>query len=143
MLESLASIDIDAIIKAFLVIAATISTVAAALSGNKATVATAEKEEAQKEADAKEKELSETQAFFDPDCSTVWTPPKNTPRASYTMSEATKHFILAGESDADKLSITKQIEAGEAAGYVDYTIVYSRGTYGISYGLIGSATKNS
>jgi hypothetical protein len=143
MLEALASIDIDALMKAFLLIVTTVSTIIAALNGNKATTATAEKEEAQAEAAAKEQELSDTQAFFDPDCSSVMTPTPNTPKSSYTMSEATKHYLLSGESEADQLSMTKQIEEAEKSGYVDYKIVYSRGSYEITYGLIKSATKNN
>ncbi|WP_319377770.1 hypothetical protein [uncultured Methanocorpusculum sp.] len=136
MLEALASIDIDALVKAFLLIVTTVSTIIAALNGNKATTATAEKEQAQAE-------TNNVQKFFDPNDTTVMTAPAGTPTASYTMSDAVKNFLTDGESAEDKASILDQVLKAEQAGYVDYKIHYSRGTYLISYGQISGGSKNN
>ena len=127
MIEALAGIDIDALIKAFLLIVATISTITAALSKDKETKATAEKDD--------------TQKFFDPSDTSVMVPPVGTPERSWKMAESTKGFLLAGHTAEEKADILEQVSAAETAGLVDYKISHPNGYYIISYGQIsGGAT---
>ncbi len=136
MLEALASIDIDALTKAFLMVVTIVSAIVAALKDESAKTEKAEKEQVKAEKE-------DVQKFFDPNDTTVMTAPAGTPTASYTMSDRVKNYLTGGESAEDKASILDQVLKAEQAGYVDYTIHYSRGTYQISYGQISGGSKNN
>lgn len=61
------------------------------------------------------------------------------PERAYKMKQSTKDWLIVSETEADKISILKQVEEAEAAGKTEYTIVTSRGYYQIEWGaLIGS-----
>lgn len=111
-------------------------TIIAAVGGVVAAIQSIGKKKETDRADAAFEEIQETQAFFDPENTDVMTPPARTPDRSWKMSESVKSFLLAGHSDDEKVSILKQVEEAEAAGYVDYTISYPGGYYKISYGQI-------
>lgn len=113
-----------------------IMTIIAAIGGIITAIQTIGKKNESKRADANFEEIQRTQAFFDPEDTEVMTPPARTPDRSWKMSESVKSFLLAGHSDDEKVSILKQVEEAEAAGYVDYTISYPGGYYKISYGQI-------
>ena len=127
--ELITGIDWTAIITA---IATLITTIAGVIAG----IQTKGKYDAKKEAESLEYELEQTQAFFDPDDTSVMTPPPSTPERSWKMPESVKTFMLAGHSDEEKVSILQQVEDAEESGYVDYTISYPGGYYKISYGQI-------
>jgi hypothetical protein len=86
---------------------------------------------------------AEVQAYFDPDNTTVTTPPAGTPKQSYCMSDETKQFLISGESAADQKTMLDQIAEAEAAGLTEYKVVYSRGYYKIKYGMVASSAKFS
>lgn len=63
------------------------------------------------------------------------------PARSWKMDPATLDWITFGESDADKANIIQQVHDAEAKHLTDYQIVYSKGYYNISYGLIKSSAR--
>lgn len=132
-LELITSTDWGALASTIVAIITSITTVIggiiAAIQKLKVNKTTAELEETQAE-------LQTTQDFFDPENTEVMTPTESTPDRSWKMSEETKNFLLSGCTDAEKLSVTNQINEAEAAGYVDYKIVVGNGYYNISYGCI-------
>jgi len=128
MLENIASIDWAAIWAA-------IATITTAIAGIIAAIQNAGKKEA-------EAEVANTQAFFDPDNTQQMTPTESTPDKSWKMADKTKETILEGKSDEDKLTLTQQIADAENAGYVDYKLVWSGGSYMITYGLIQQIFTN-
>lgn len=115
MLETLTSIDLDALYNAFATIAAVLFALLAAW---------------------KKKQEEKTQAFFDPDNTTVMTPTASTPDRAWKMSQETKDYLTVVCHPEEAESILTQIEEAEAAGYVDYKLVVSGGYYNITYGLI-------
>lgn len=124
-IAALASIDWSAIWAAITTITTAVAGVVAAIQNKMKNTAVAETEA--------------TLAFFDPCNNEAMTPTAATPDRSWQMSETTRASILEGKSDSDKLSILKQIETAESAGYVDYKIIWSGGYYSITYGLIESS----
>lgn len=98
-------------------------------------------------ANTAEKKFQQSQAFFDPDNNTdsAMIPAEGTPDKAWKMSESTRDFILSMmPSDADRVSVLKQIQTAEASGLVDYRIKYSNnGYYDISYGAIVSGYQPS
>jgi len=131
----ISSVDWSAIIAA---VATLITTIAGIFSGFQYKG----KKDAQAQRDEAEEELQTTQAFFDPDNTDVMTPTDRTPARSWTMSQCTKDCLMLNcTTEADKVSVLKQVEENEAAGYVDYTIVFSNGYAKITYGLISEICK--
>lgn len=63
------------------------------------------------------------------------------PERSWRMNDATREWILYGESAADQEKLNEQINKAEAAEKRRYEITYSKGGYEISYGLIRRAWK--
>ena len=115
MLEALIATDWDAVYNALATIAAVVFALIAAW---------------------KKKQEEQTQAFFDPDNSTVMTPTANTPDRAWKMSDETRNYILSRYPEEAREDILSQIEEAEAAGYVDYKLVVPDGYFTITYGLI-------
>jgi len=88
-----------------------------------------------KEAKTAVAETQNVQDFFDPD-SIVTTPPENTPKRSYLMSDSVRQTLIAGESIEDQNKMLKQVEDAESAGILEYAVYYSKGHYKIQYGQI-------
>lgn len=133
MIESIMSINWAEIWAAITTITTAIATLVAAVKNKAANLETAR-------ADTAEKKVEQTQAFFDPDNNTdsAMIPAEGTPDRSWKMSDSTRDFILSMmPTDADRVSILKQIQSAENSGLVDYTLTYSNdGYYCISYGAI-------
>lgn len=64
------------------------------------------------------------------------------PKKSWTMSDMTKRWITASETEADKATILAQIAQNELLGNTEYTVNYSKGFYFISWGLIKSSGRD-
>jgi len=63
------------------------------------------------------------------------------PARSYTMSEETRRWIKAGESESDRALIDSQINEAEMNGLLSYYVDTSRGWYMIEYGLVKGSAK--
>ena len=111
-----------------------ISAVFAAYKDKAAKQAAAETQKAKAETEA-------VQNFFDPENTTVMSPPAGTPERSWKMNAATRGWILGGHEGEELASMEKQIDDAEAAGLVDYTISFRGGYYKISYGMISEAAR--
>ena len=119
MIETLASIDWAAVWSAIATLAAAITSLIAVLKDN---------------------DVKTVQKFFDPQDTTIMTPPAGTPDRSWKMSDGVKNFIINSQVPEDeKAAVLEQIAAAEKAGLVDYKISFSKGYYDISYGQIAGA----
>ena len=140
MLETILSLDYEAIIAA-------ITTLAAAFAGILAGIKNKEAKKQEQTANAyaelaeqTEREKQEVIDFFDPENAEVQTPPVSVPERSWKMSEAVKGFLLAGHDEAEKVEILKQVEEAEAKKLCEYTISYEHGYYKILNGQINRHT---
>ena len=115
MLETLTAIDLESLYNAVATLAAILFALFAAWQ---------------------KKQEEKTQAFFDPDNTSVMTPTASTPDRAWKMSQETKDYLTMVCHPEEAESILAQIEEAEAAGYVDYKLVLSGGYYNITYGLI-------
>ena len=86
-------------------------------------------------------EQEQTVAFFDPE-SPVTTPPASLPRSTYTMSESTKQFLLAGHDSVTQAAIEGQVLAAEEAGKTRYTVSFPNGYYLIEWGTIVGGSRD-
>lgn len=133
--------NVNILIEQILAIITAISVIVAYLKNRKANEESERADDADKEAQAAFDHAYEVQAFFDPENTEVWTPPKGTPTRSYTMSPEARSFLVSGESYEDQKKMIDQVDAAEAAGLIDYKVVYSRGYYNISYGQIAGGVR--
>lgn len=58
------------------------------------------------------------------------------PPHTYTMSDATRSFVLSGLSPEDRLDVTAQIAAAEASRRTVYYVTHAKGWYRIEYGAL-------
>jgi len=121
MIESISPEQIAAIIAALV---ALINAIVAVLKNNEA------------KANAKEKE--DVTRFYDQD-NVDPVPPdviEQLPPHTYTMSDATRSFVLSGLSPEDRIDVTAQIAAAEASRRTVYYVTHAKGWYRIEYGAL-------
>lgn len=58
------------------------------------------------------------------------------PPHTYTMSDATRSFVLSGLSPEDRIDVTAQIAAAEASRRTVYYVTHAKGWYRIEYGAL-------
>jgi hypothetical protein len=80
-------------------------------------------------------------AFFDPKDNTVVAVPEGVEGRSWQMSESTKSWLTTDLTPENKAMALAQVEAAEAAGRIEYTIVLPNQVYWIEYGLIKGSTS--
>jgi hypothetical protein len=68
-------------------------------------------------------------------------PKPDVPKRSYLMSDATKAWLICGETPADQTTLLNQVAAAEAQGLVKYTVRWSTGWQDIEYGLMGGGGR--
>lgn len=145
MIESMDVAAFAALVEELIIaVAGIITTLAGVFAAKKAQETKAAKEEtkaAQAETEAAKAETEAVQKFFDPEDTSVMSPPAGTPDRSWKMAASTREWILHGHEGAELASMEKQIDDAEAAGLVDYTIAFETGYYEISYGMISKAAR--
>ena len=135
------SVDISAFCDLIEELIMAIAGIVTAISGAIAVSKSKQTKEAKAEAKAAQEETEAVQKFFDPEDTTVMSPPAGTPERSWKMNAATRNWILGGHEGEELASMEKQIDDAEAAGLVDYTISFRGGYYKISYGMISEAAR--
>lgn len=135
------SVDISAFCDLIEELIMAIAGIVTAISGAIAVSKSKQTKEAKAEAKAAQEETEAVQKFFDPEDTTVMSPPAGTPERSWKMNTATRNWILGGHEGEELASMEKQIDGAEAAGLVDYTISFDGGFYKISYGMISEAAR--
>ena len=79
-------------------------------------------------------------AFFDPD-TVAEVPIPNVPSRSYLMSDATKAWLIYGETAEDQRTLLNQVAAAESQKLIRYTVRWSTGWQNIEYGLMGGGGR--
>ena len=80
-------------------------------------------------------------AFFDPEVVVGGTPIPNVPSRSYLMSDATKAWLIYGETAEDQRTLLNQVAAAESQKLIRYTVRWSTGWQNIEYGLMGGGGR--